>query len=440
MNVLIVDPECLGLDFAIRCAASGHSVKWFRYHKTPSREGEGFKGFKIVDDWRPHMAWARDGLILNTGNFRYVYELDQYRAHGFKIFSPTVASAKLEIDRSAGMKAMEAAGIELPPYHVFDSLQDAEKFARKSDRCWVFKPMGDEEDKSLTRIGRDPADLCGWIRRKIEAGGKLKGQCMLQEKVDVLCELGVSGWFGPDGFLPGKFQRCVEHKRLCDGEIGPNTGEMGTLTNYAETDKLADELLLPLTAAFQATGHRGDTAVGACIDTKGKPLFLEFTMRLGWPCFMIQVASHKGDPAQWARDLLDGKDTLKVSSDVAIGVVMAQPRWPYNCSPPGSTDGNPISGLEEVFDDIHLAGAMVGKGPVLKGGKVVDGPQYQTAGDYVLVATGLGKTITKARKAAYDVVDRVNFSDAIYRTDIGQKVIDVLPKVQKFGYLDGVEA
>lgn len=434
MRVLIIDQDRVGLDFALRCAAADHDVKWFRYQKKPSRDGEGFKGIAIVDDWRPHMAWAREGLILATVNNKYIPELDRYREHGFKIFAPTVASAKLEISRAAGMEAMQAAGIEVPPYHTFDSLESAAKFARKTDRAFVFKPMGDEEDKALSYVSCDPADLVGWLERRIQRGATLKGQCMLQEKIDMLAEVGVSGWVGPDGFLPEKWQVCFEHKKLMDGECGPNTGEQGTVTQYVETDKLADEMLKPMEAIVRTLGHRGDFAIGAGIDSKGRAWPMEFTARCGFPTLYIQIASHKGDPAQWMRDLLDGKDTLRVDRRVAIGVVMAQPPYPYDDSPCPEVEGNPITGLEDQWDHVHPVSVMMGRGPKMDGGKIVTGAIPMTTGAYVLIATGLGSTVEKARERVYGTVGAVKFANAMYRTDIGEKVIDKLPALHRHGY------
>src|SRR5713101_2148312 len=365
------------------------------------------KGFAIIDDWRPSMPWARDGLVFCTGNFRYLVELDRYRELGYRIFAPTVASAKLEIERSVGMEAMKAVGIDVPPYETFDSLEAAEKFARKSDRAWVFKTLGSEEDKSLSFVADDAAELAGWIRQQRERGKALKGKCMLQEKIDMLAELGVSGWFGPDGFLPDKWQVCFEHKKLMEGEHGPNTGEMGTVCQYVDKDKLAEEMLVPMAPILRTLGHRGDFAIGCGIDKTGKAWPLEFTARTGWPAWWIQCASHRGDPAQWMRDLLDGKDSLKCSYDVAIGVVIGQPRFPYNNSPPELIEGHPISGVEGVMEDDHFASVMLGRGKRMEGGKVVDGPQYQTSGEYVLCSTVLGKTVAKARERVYRTVDAI---------------------------------
>ena len=439
MRILLIDQESMGLDFVLRCVAAGHEVRWFRYTKHPIRDGEGFKGFTLADDWRASMSWVKDGIVICTGNFRYLHELDRFRDFGFNIFAPTVSSAHLEINRAAGMDAMRSLGIELPPFQTYASLEEAEKAARKSSEPLVFKTMGDEDDKSLSYVSSDPADMVGWIKHKIGRGMKLRGPCMLQQRIDMMAELGVSGWFGPEGFLPGKWQICFEHKKLMSGDIGPNTGEQGTVCQYVEQDKLAADILEPMAPILRAAGHRGDFAVGVGIDTKGRAWPFEFTARLGWPAFFIQVASHRGDPAAWMLDLCKGRDSLRVRQDVAIGVVCAQPRYPYNASPPELVEGNPIQGLDEVWDDTHPVSVMIGRGVKMEGGKIVDGPTHQTSGEYVMVATGLGATVEAARKRVYKTVKAVKFPNKMYRDDIGEKLADALPALHRFGYAVGMD-
>jgi len=436
MRVLIIDQEGHFLDFALRCIDAGHDVRWFKYPDKGkvTRDGEGFKGLNIIDEWKPSMPWARDGLIICSGNFKYIYELDRFRDLGYKVFGPTVKSAELEINRKAGMDVMKSVGIDTPPYFMFDSLEDAEKFARKAQDGYAFKTLGDEADKSLSYVASDPAQLAGWIRQKIDRGMVLKGPCMLQEKIDMLCDFGAAGWMGPEGFLPDKMEISFEHKKLMNGEIGCNTGEQGTLIQIVESDRLIDECLLPLEPVLRALGHCGDFSIGVGIDTKGKAWPFEFTARMGWPDFHIRMATTKGDPAQWMRDWLDGKDTLKVTRDPAIGVVMAHGMYPHGKSPPETVENIPIYGLDEVWNDVHPVAVMLGNGPQMKGGKVVDGPVFKTSGEYVLVATGTGKTVTKAKENVYKTIDKIKFSDAAYRTDISDKVIKVLPKLHGFGY------
>ena len=424
MRILVLDQECMGLDFVLRCVAAGHEVHWYRFSpRRAIRDGEGFKGFTIVDDWRDSMEWVgQEGLVFPTGNFRFLQELDRWTELGWKVFGPSLASAELEVRRSKGLEVMQAAGIEVPPYQEFISLEAATVAARRSSAAQVFKTLGDEDDKSLTYVSDSPEDMVGWLRQKSERGLVLKGPCILQQRLDLLCELGVSGWLGPEGFLPERWQICFEHKKLCDGEIGPNTGEMGTVCQYVEEDKLAEQMLKPLEPVLRALGHRGDFAIGAGIDRTGKAWPLEFTARAGWPAFFIQLASHRGDPAKWMLDLLNGCDSLRVSTDPAIGVVMAQPLWPYNKSPPERVEGNPIRGLDEVWDDVHPVGVMKQRGG------------YATTGELVLVATALGKTLKQARRRAYEVVESIHFPDAIYRSDIGCKVADALPALHRHGY------
>jgi phosphoribosylamine--glycine ligase len=430
----------MNLDFVLRCAAAGHEVFWYRdMLRQRLKDGDGFRGITRVDDWRPYMGRCRDGLILVTGNFKYMAELDRFRELGFKIFGPTAASAKLEIDREAGMQAMKKAGVKVAPYKMFANAKEALDYAWKASEPMVAKPMGSEADKAMTYVACDPADLVGWFQRNIKAGKGVDNPWMLQEKIDMACEFGVSGWFGPDGFLPGKWQIAVEHKKLCNGEIGPNTGEMGTVCLYEEKEKLADEALKPMEPVLKKLGHRGDFAIGVGIDTKGEAYGFEYTARLGYPAWFIQMAAHKGDPAQWMKDLLDGKDSLDVSRETSLGVVMGIPNYPYQ-SAGGPVEGNPIYGIPEVIDDVHLCSVMLGKGPCLEaeGGKITEGPCYYTTGQYVLVCTGLGATISSARRVVYRVVDKIKMANAIYRTDIGEKVKDGLPVLHKAGYALGL--
>lgn len=436
MKIAIIDTELAGLDFAQRCVADGHQAMLFQQTTRPI--GEGFKGVKRTNDLAEAMKWVgKDGLVVPTGNGKFVRELDRYREFGFKIFGPTVQSAALEIDRKCGMEAMKSIGIDLPHYEVFSSLEDAEAFARKADQAYVFKPLGSEEDKSLTYVSKSPADMVGWLQRQ-QARGMKVSECMLQEKIDMLAEVGVSGWVGPDGFLPGKWQTCVEHKALCNGEIGPATGEMCTLTQYAESDKMAEEMLLPLAPVLQALGHRGDFAIGCGIDKAGKAWPFEFTVRCGWPCFYIQTASHKGDVCQWMMDIMDGEDTLKVDYRPAVGVVLAQPPWPQFNGKDETVCGTPISGMDEIWDQVHPVMMSIGRGPYMDDDKVKDGPVHQTAGELVAVVTGLGATITKARDKCYGAINDIRFSDMIYRTDCGEKIEKCLPKLQAAGFLTGM--
>jgi len=423
VRLLIIDIESMGLDLALRAIADGHEVKLWQDWKRPI--GRGVPGLTRVQDWRAHMISAKDGLVVMTGNAKFCREMDRYRDFGWNIFGPTEASAKLEIDRKAGMDAMEAAGIEIPPYECFPTLDAAKARAGKADEAFVFKCLGSEDDKSCTHVADSPEDMVAWIERKQKGGWRPTGQVMLQSKIDMLAEYGASGWCGPGGFLADRWQVCWEHKRLMNGEVGPQTGEMGSVTCYVEDDPCA-EMLMQLEPVLRTLGHRGDFAIGVGIDRKGNAWPFEFTARCGWPAFFNQVASHKGDVCQWMLDLCKGEDSLKVDRRPCVSVVMAQPPFPQWNGKPESVEGNPIAYDEDEWDNLHPAMCMRA------------GDEWHTCGELVCVATGLGKTISKAREQVYATVKATRFTDAMYRTDIGEKVEDSLAAIQAHGFAQGI--
>jgi len=431
-RVLIIDTDGVGLSFGIRCADAGHSVRWFVKPK-PCNSLESGKGFKVerITNWVSSIGWA--DLVFCTSNDDYLPRLEFFRKKGAPVFAPSVASAALEIKRADGMKFLEKNGIECPPYKTFKTLKEAESHVMKTEQRYVFKTMGDNEDKSLSYCSKSPADMVARLRRWQSLNMNPKGDVMLQEFIPGI-EMGVSRWMGRDGWI-GAWNENFEHKKLMGGDCGPNTGEMGTMAAYVKTSKLATEVLEKLDKPLLALGHIGDCDLNCIIDEKGKAWPLEFTNRPGWPIFNIMLSEHKGDPVQWMADALQGKDTLQVSYDMAIGVVIAQPDFPYGNLDKKETSGIPIYGVTKKNKNyIHPQSVMMAKQPDMDGGKVVERNIWTTAGDYIAVVTGLGESITQARKRAYSTVDEISIPNMIYRNDIGMRLEKQLPKLKAMGY------
>src|SRR5579862_9178243 len=160
MRLLVIDGDRCGLDICLRAAAHGHEVKYFISSKRPVRDGQGFPDIEIIDDWRRAMPWARDGLVLATANTKYLYDLDDFRRFGWKnIMAPSVRSAALEINRQEGMTLFEQKGLNVAPYKMFDSLQKAKAHVLKTDQNYAFKTLGSEDDKALTFVSSNPAQM-----------------------------------------------------------------------------------------------------------------------------------------------------------------------------------------------------------------------------------------------------------------------------------------
>ena len=433
MRILLIDAMSSFLDFGLRCEAAGHEV---RLYQGPLKDGSASpvaKGLlQLVDDWRPSMKWA--DLILTSDNVKYIKELDGWRSRGFPLWAPANAVVAWELERGTGQRVLEAHGIKCLPSITFSNYDQAIEHLRANpEKRYVSKHMGDA-DKALSYVSKGSQDLMfmleHWKRTQ-----KKKVPFLFQEFTPGI-EMAVGGWVGRSGFL-SYFLENFEFKKLMPGEIGVNTGEMGTTMRYVTADqsKLAQEMLLPLEAELIRQGYTGYIDVAVIIDKKGQPWPLEFTSRMGWPLFQIQQVLHP-DPCGWMADALEGRDTFQPFQDVALGVVMAMPDFPYSNLTRKECCGFPLWGVTEANRYwLHPCEMMAGTAPVLEGGKLVEREMMVTAGDYVCVVTGCGDGVEAARDAAYSNLKQFELPNSpIYRNDIGNRFEKQLPELQKLGY------
>ena len=143
-------------------------------------------------------------------------------------------------------------------------------------------------------------------------------------------------------------------------------------------------------------------------------------------------------------DLLDGKDTQKVSHSVACGVVVSIPDYPYSRLTKKECSGYPLWGLteEDVVKNIHLSEVQCGKAPMMVDGEVkLNQEMYVTAGDYVCTVTGTGATVDVARERCYKTIkSKIEIPNSImYRTDIGKRLCDQLPDLHDRGYCEELD-
>jgi phosphoribosylamine-glycine ligase len=433
VKVLIIDQDGVGLSFAIRAHTAGHQVRWFiKPRPTNSKDiGKGFKGIEKVDNWVSSVSWA--DLIFSTSNDDYIERLEFFAKKGAPVFAPTPASAKLEISRKDGMKAMEAVGIECAPYMTFPTMQAAERHVIKTDERYVFKTLGDNEDKSLTYVSKSPADLVAWMRRTPPP----KGEVMLQTFIKGI-EMGVSRFMGSKGWV-GQWNESFEHKKLMPSNYGPNTGEMGTIAYFTKKSKLGEETLGKLEEKLLSLGHRGDTALGFMIDEKGKPWPTEWTCRLGWPIANMMLGATKGDPISWMKDALDGKDTTTFSEDIGCCLILAHGDFPHGNFTKAEVSGVPIYGITRgVQQHVHPQAVQLmtlpDSGPDGKG--IKEREMWATAGDYVAVITGYGANVRQAARRAYGTVDKLHVANPIVRDDVGEGLKDQLPALHAMGYAE----
>jgi phosphoribosylamine--glycine ligase len=430
----------------MRCQQWGHEVVWFdekRKDGSERRAGEGIvhklRDFDLLR--KKYIGWA--DLIFVPDNTKYLDLLEPYRQLGYPIFGPSKEAAELELDRSAGQAAMEECGLNTIPGIEFKDFERAAKFVEAHQTYTVCKPSGDA-NKALSYVGADAASLIFMLTQRWPNNEKYvsdaKSQGFILQEKKTGCEMAVGGWFGPHGFNDCWCENW-EYKKFMDGDLGPTTGEQGTLVRYVKKSKLADIALKPIAKVLHRLDYVGHVDVSGCIDDKGEYWPFEFTMRPGWPIFHNQMSLHDGDPAQWMLDCCMGKDTLKVKFDTcSISVVVSIPDYPNSKFTRREIDGIPVYNCGDR-EHIHLSGVRIDDVPRQMGDKVVVCPTYVTTDDYVFVATGTGETITGARRSAYAAVKKVKIAtnDCQYRLDIGRgRLIEQLATIQRLGFGTGL--
>ena len=431
MKVLMMDSTSSLLDLSMRAMAAGHDVKhWMPTHRKPNPVGDGLV-VKVLE-WEKWMAWA--DLIILSDNCSYVTALEPFFTQGYPIFGCNRQGAELELDRGVGQEVFKKHGMKVLPYEIFTNYDKAIAYVKKENRPLVSKPWGGSSHKELSFVAKRADDLIYKLQHWKEEG-TIKGQFMLQEKVDGI-EMAVGGWFGKKGW--GRYVcENFEEKCLLNEGLGGNTGEQGTILHYTKSSKLFKKVLEPLEDHLLSLGYIGYADVNCIIDEKGIPWPLEFTMRFGDPTQVIQQALHEGDPVEWMLDLIEGKDTLKVKDDIAVGVLVTHGDYPHSKMTGKMVEGVPIRGLDEVkSENIHFCNVMLDVAP--EDGEDVAMPV--TAGDYVLVTTGIGPTVRAAQRGAYKAAWAIDFpSNRGFRTDIGDRLKDTLPLLHKMGYAKEVE-
>jgi phosphoribosylamine--glycine ligase len=438
MKVLVIDPYHEGatgsLDFAMRAQQAGHKVKFYQ-RKTADTEFIGKGIVDRVNDFKPWLRWA--DLIFNVDNTKHLDDMERARAEGQAVFSANKEVASWELDRQRGMEVLRKHRISTPDYKLFTDYDSAILHTKSTLARYVSKPCGDA-DKHLSYCSKSPADMV-YMLEKWRKSNRSKQPFILQEFKQGT-EFAVGGFFGPNGFNVG-FCENFEFKKLMNGDLGVNTGEMGTVLRFVSKSKLADKLLAPLIRTLEKEKYIGYIDVSCIIDDEGNVWPLEFTTRPGWPTFNIQQALIKGDPVEWLHDLCMGKDSKPFSpNEIAIGVCIVIPDFPYSHATQKEVVGIPIYGITpSLMKNIHPCAVMMEAAPVEVGKEIVKIPNLCAAGDYVMIVTATGMTVKEAREKVYRKIKRIEIPNSpMWRTDIGQRLSSQLLKLQKHGFAKGM--
>jgi phosphoribosylamine--glycine ligase len=340
---------------------------------------------------------------------------DRIARDGVPVFGPSAAAAEIEGSKAFAKDVMRAAGIPTAEYEAFTSLDPAVAWARARGGKVVVKADGLAAGKGVVVCG-DVAEAEEALRAMLVGG--VHGAAGLRVVVEERLE-------GPEAsciaFTDGERVRMLaaaqDHKRIFDGDRGPNTGGMGA---FSPTPTVSDALLadvertviVPAIRELARRGRpfRGALYAGLMLTPRG-PRVLEFNARLGDPETQPILMRMRSDivPALLAaaKGDLSGV-TLEFDARAAVGVVLAAEGYPGQVA-----SGDAVEGADGPFaEDVQVFHAGTSRAA---DGRVV------TSGGRVLTVCALGQGLEGAARRAYDAVAGVRFRGMQYRKDIGGK-------------------
>lgn len=423
MKFLFVSPEALSIDLAHVIRQEGNEVKFFIHSVTEKDVGDGF--VEKVDSWEDQTDWA-DVIVFDDIGFGRPAE--KLRAEGKSVVGGSIYTDRLENEREFGQQELAKAGVSVLPNWNFSDFEEAIKFVQGNPGRYVIKPSGRaQNEKELLFVGQeeDGNDVINVLAHyKKNWSNKIKIFQIQQFSSGV--EVAVGAFFnGKDFVLPVNIN--FEHKRLFPGNIGPSTGEMGTLMFWNKSGRIFEMTLDKMKSALAASGYVGYIDVN-CI-ANGTGIYpLEFTSRFGYPTISIQM---EGITSRWdrlLRSLAKGENAeLHTKKGFQLGVVIAVPPFPFNDDRTFRkfSEDATILFKTQNLDGIHL-------GEVKR-----DGNDWRIAGrsGYSLVVTGSGNTTLEAREQAYRRVTNIMIPNLFYRTDIGSGWVRDSDLLLSYGYM-----
>lgn len=338
---------------------------------------------------------------------------DRLRAAGVTTFGPGASGARLEGSKAFSKQFFARHGIPTARFAIVSTLAEAEAAIDQIGDHVVVKADGLAAGKGVV-VAADRAEAKAAAREMLEARrfGDAGATVIVEERI-VGREVSVLAL--TDGKRLEVLPAVEDHKAIFDGDRGPNTGGMGTVspawTNADVLERITREILQPTVRglAADAIDYRGVLFAGIMVDAAGAPYLLEYNCRFGDPEIQPIVARMVGDLGAVLAGAAHGDLPLgKLAWDarVAVCVVVAAAGYPGNVR-----TGDPIGGLDHVSGDVVVFHA----GTARKDGQLV------TAGGRVLGVTALGVSAQQARERAYAVVDAIELEGKQFRRDIGAR-------------------
>ena len=342
--------------------------------------------------------------------------VDDFRAAGLPAFGPTRAAAQLESSKDFAKAFMARHGIPTAQYQTFADAAAAHDYVAAKGAPIVIKADGLAAGKGVVvaqteEQAHQAIDQMLLDNKMGDAGARMVIEDFLQGE-----EASFIVMADGENVLP--MATSQDHKRLLDGDLGPNTGGMGAyspapIVTPEVYQRAMEEIILPTVRGMREEGHEftGFLYAGLMIDADGTPYTVEFNCRFGDPETQPIMSRLDSDLVDLIQAALDRKlDTAKAEwkAQSAVGVVLASEGYPER------------SNKNYIIEGIEAANRI---GKVFHAGTDADADHTFTNGGRVLCVVGLGDDLAAAKQQAYRAVAEIDFPGMQYRRDIADKAL-----------------
>jgi phosphoribosylamine--glycine ligase len=351
---------------------------------------------------------AVDLVVVGPENPLAAGLADRCQDAGIPVFGPTAGAARIESSKSFAKALMNEANVPTAETHTFSDPVAAAEFARRSGKAWVVKADGLALGKGVVVAD----DLSSTLEAVAHVGTIYTGQPILLEERLYGRELSVLALCDGQRLLP--LPPARDHKRLLDGDAGPNTGGVGAVAPVESVtpdllDDIVSRCMQPVVdvLADRGTPFCGALYAGLMLTNQG-PKVLEFNARFGDPEIQVVLPLLEGDLLAAMLACAEGRlqtDLLTIRQGCAACVVLTAAGYPEQ-----PRKGDPITGLETLKADDLL---------IFHAGTAWEDNRLVTAGGRVLGVTGLGSHLRVALDRAYAAISQISFTGMHYRIDIG---------------------
>ncbi|MCK8068684.1 phosphoribosylamine--glycine ligase [Cobetia sp. 1CM21F] len=374
-----------------------------------------------ADDLDALVAFARDNAIeltiVGPEAPLVIGVVDRFREAGLKCFGPTAGAAQLEGSKAFTKDFLARHAIPTGDYATFAEVDAALEYLAAHPAPIVIKADGLAAGKGVV-VAMSDEEARAAVRDMLEdnAFGDAGARVVIEEFLDGE-EASFIVMVDGENVLP--MATSQDHKRVGEGDTGPNTGGMGAYSPAPVVtadvhQRVMDEIILPTVRGMAAEGHpyTGFLYAGLMIDAQGAPKIIEYNCRFGDPETQPIMVRLKSDLVALCLAAEDGHldtQTCEWDSRAAVGVVLAAGGYPASYR-----KGDVISG----FDAAEATGCKV-----FHAGTAEQDGQVVTSGGRVLCVTALGDSVAAATERAYEGVDAISWQDMLVRRDIAWRAI-----------------